>query len=136
VLALGADAGSGRGCGKANQAAETAGASLDALQRELDGIDLSAASPEALKAKLGPAVESLSATLGEIKDQASAENIKKALEPMIAKLSQAKQALGQELPSSEELAARLDALEAKFQGNEAVMKVLKPLIDKLRQLLQ
>ena len=119
---------------KANQAAAAAVASLEALQRELDEIDLSAVSPEALKAKLGTAVESLSATLGEIKDQATAENIKEAVEPLVAKLSEAKQALGEELPSREELQAELEELKVRFKDNAAVQKVLQPLIDKLQEL--
>lgn len=119
---------------KANQAAEAASASLEALEKELDGIDLSAVSPEALKAKLGTAVESLSATLGEIKDQATAENFKAALEPVVAKLSEAKHALGEELPSREELQAELEELKVRFKDNAAVQKVLQPLIDKLHEL--
>lgn len=119
---------------KANQAAAAAVASLEALQRELDEIDLSAVSPEALKAKLGTAVESLSATLGEIKDQATAENIKEAVEPIVAKLSEAKEALGEELPSREELQAELEELKVRFKDNAAVQKVLQPLIDKLQEL--
>lgn len=121
---------------KANQVADAAGASIDALQQELEAVDLSGVTPEALKAKLAIAVESLSAKLGEIKDQASAENVKQALEPVVAKLGAAKHALGEELPSREELALELDALETKFHDNEAVMKVLQPLIDRLRQLLR
>jgi len=121
---------------KMNAAASTASAGLEALETELEALDLSALTPEVIKEKAGAAARSLAAALEGIKDRASAEQVRDAVEPLVTALGEMKDALGDELPSKESVAQTLRDLEREFEGNERVMKVLQPLIDELRGLLE
>ena len=99
------------------------------------GDDLSKLSVDDMKKKTGEIVDMLETEFEAIKDEASAIDVRKATEPLIQSLSSLKTSLGEKMPSMADLNAALDKLEKKFQGNESVMKVLRPLIDKARQLL-
>ena len=97
--------------------------------------DLSKLSAEDMKKKAGEIVGMLQTKFESVKDEASAIDVRKTAEPLIQGLGSLKTALGDKMPSMADLSAALDRLESKFQGNESVMKVLRPLIDKARQLL-
>ena len=98
--------------------------------------DLSKLSVDEMKKKTTELVGMLEAKFEQIKDEASAIDVRKAAEPMIQGLSSLKTTLGDKMPSLADLESALDRLETKFQGNESVMKVLRPLLDKARALLR
>lgn len=117
---------------KMDQAHAQASAALE----DLENLDLSALSPEALQAKAGQVGEYLSDKLEEIDDQASAERVKTTIQPYVDKLVQMKDAIGERMPDMSSLSDTVDDLKARFADNESVMSVLQPLIDKLQALFE
>lgn len=117
---------------KMDQAHAQASAALE----ELENLDLSALSPEALQARAAEVGEYLSDKLEEIDDQASAERVKTTIQPYVDKLVQMKDAIGERMPDMSSLSETVDDLKARFADNESVMSVLQPLIDKLQALFE
>ena len=116
---------------KMDEAADKAGSALESVK----DLDLGSLSPDALKEKAAEYTESLGSKLGEIKDKASAMDVSKAAEPVVDMLSKAKDILGENMPDLSSLTGVVDDLKSKFGGDEGVMSVLKPLLDKLQSLL-
>jgi hypothetical protein len=116
---------------KMDEAANKAGGALESLK----DIDLGSLSPDALKEKANSLTDSLATQLGEIKDKASAMDVKKAAEPVVDMLSKMKGMLGENMPDLSSLNGVVDDLKAKFNSDEGVMGVLKPLLDKLQSLV-
>lgn len=102
--------------------------------------DLGNLSVDELKAKVSNVSKDLSQKLSqsfdEIKDKASALDVKQAVEPMVEQLSKLEAMLGEKMPSMESLRGALEELKTKFAGKEDIMEVLRPLIDKLQALLR
>ena len=120
----------------AKDAMDKVGQAAGDMASKVKDIDLSALSPEAAKAKVSEWSTELGNKLGEIKDKASAESIVKSFQPVADKLAQAKQMLGDKMPSMEALKTKVNELKQKFAGDKSVMDVLEPLIDKLQTLFQ
>jgi hypothetical protein len=74
--------------------------------------------------------------LGTITDQASALKAADVIGPLASQLESLKQKLGASLPSMESLESAIQAVEARFASDPAVMDTLKPLLERLRGLLQ
>jgi hypothetical protein len=117
---------------KMDQAHAKASAALE----DLENVDLSALSPEALQAKAGEVGEYLSDKLEEIDDKASAERVKANIQPYVDKLVQMKDAIGERMPEMDSLSEAVEDLKARFADNESVMSVIQPLIDKLKALFE
>lgn len=100
----------------------------------LEGLDPSKLGVEGMQQKTDELIGMLKSKFESIQDEAGAIDVKKTAEPLIAQLGTLKTALGDKLPSLAELSKVVDDVEAKFQGNEAVMKVLKPVLDQVRKL--
>jgi hypothetical protein len=121
---------------KMDKAAENASATFDSLKREFEEIDLSGLSPEALKAKANAAAEALSEKLDEIDSPETAEKVKRAVEPVVDFLNRVKTAIGERMPSMDELQAEVEELRTRIQNDERVRKVLDPLLEKLDRLFE
>jgi hypothetical protein len=117
---------------KMDQAHAKASAALE----DLEHVDLSALSPEAIQQKAGEVGDYLSDKLEEIDDQASAERVKANIQPYVDKLIQMKVAIGERMPDMDSLSDAVDDLKARFADNESVMSVIQPLIDKLKALFE
>lgn len=101
----------------------------------LEKLDLGKLGADEMKQKATELASMLGTKLQEIKDEASAIDVRKAVEPALTQLASLKTALGDKLPSMSQLATIVDGLKAKFQGNEAVMKVLQPILDQVQKLI-
>lgn len=98
--------------------------------------ELSKMSVDDMKKMAGDLVADLSKSFDKVKDQASAVDVKKTVEPLVDKLSTLKKTLGDKMPSLDSLQGTIDQLKTKFGGDGEIMKVLQPLLDKLQQLLR
>jgi hypothetical protein len=119
---------------KMDKAAENASATLDSLEQELEELDLSGLSPEALGQKAKDAAAALSRKLDEINSPETAEKVKRAVEPVVDFLGRAKTAIGERMPSMDELQAEVEALKERIANDERVKQVLDPLLEKLDRL--
>lgn len=117
------------------KASDVVASGKDALGK-IEDLDVSKLSVDGMKAKVGELTAALSKSFETIKDEASAIDVEKSVEPMIDSLRTLKDSLGAQMPSMDSLKATVDQLKMKFAGNESVMKVLQPLLDKLQQLLR
>ncbi|MEM7311422.1 MAG: hypothetical protein AAF682_32455 [Planctomycetota bacterium] len=104
-------------------------------QEALGELDLSALSPEAMTEKAGELLGGVTSKFDEIKDVASAENVKSELEPMLGQIAKLKDVLGDKMPNLDSLKTAADDLMSKFGGDTEIMKVLQPVIDKIKTML-
>ena len=79
---------------------------------------------------------SIAKELGTITDQASALKAADVIGPLATQLESLKQKVGASLPSMDSLESAIQAVETRFASDPAVMATLKPLLDRLRALLQ
>ena len=79
---------------------------------------------------------SIARELGTITDQASALKAADVIGPLASQLESLKQKLGASLPSMESLQSAIQAVEARFASDPAVLDTLKPLLERLRGLTQ
>lgn len=98
--------------------------------------DLSKMGVEDMKKMANDLAGDLSTSFAKIKDQASAVDVKKTVEPLLDKLTTLKKTLGDKMPSLDSLQGTIDQLKTKFGNDGEIMKVLQPLLDKLQQLLR
>lgn len=98
--------------------------------------DLSKMGVEDMKKMANDLAGDLSTSFAKIKDQASAVDVKKTVEPLLDKLTTLKKTLGDKMPSLDSLQGTIDQLKTKFGDDGEIMKVLQPLLDKLQQLLR
>ena len=109
---------------------------IESGKQALEDIDLSKLSVDGMKEKVGELGGMLTSKLESIKDEASAVDVKKAVEPVVDQLSKLKGALGDNMPSMDQLGGIVDSLKSKFGGDEGIMSVLQPLIEKLQNLMK
>ncbi len=100
-------------------------------------LDLSKLSVEGMQEKVDELTESLTAKLAEIQDRASAVKVSDAADPLVDQLARLKEALGAaSMPALDSLQAKVEELERKFSSDPQVMEALKPLLERLRALLE
>jgi len=109
---------------------------VDKAKDAAGDLDLEGLSPDALKGKAEDMIGSVTSGLGDIKDLASAEQIKEKLMPMLDKFGDLKGLLGDKLPDVSSLSTAVDTLKSKFAGNAEIMDALKPLLEKLTTFLK
>lgn len=98
------------------------------------GYDASKLTPEAAKAEATKIVNQAAAKLGSIKDAVSAESVSKELQPLLDKLGPLKAAAGKLDLSS--LQKTVTDLIAKFKDDPKIQAALKPLLDKITNLMK
>lgn len=108
---------------------------MDSSKAALEDLDLGSLSVDGMKDKVGELAGMLGSKLEGIKDEAGAIDVTKAVEPVVDQLSKLKGALGDNMPSMDQLKGVIDGLKTKFGGDDSIMKVLQPLIEKLQSLL-
>jgi len=91
---------------------------------------------DTLKAEGEKLVSQIGTQLGEIKDQATAENVSKQLEPVLASLASLKDKLGLQNLDMSSIEKAIDDLTSKFSSDSNVMGVIQPVIDKLKALMK
>jgi len=107
----------------------------DSLEK-VENLDLSKLSPETMKETVSKLVDEIASKLGDVKDLASAENLKEKVGPALEKMSKLKDVLGEKMPELSALKDAAQKLKSQFEGDSAIMKVLQPLIDKVQNLLK
>jgi hypothetical protein len=117
----------GAGCDGDVKAGKEGGVGIEGLDVEKLGVD-------GMKQKVSEIASSLTSKLQGIQDEAGAIDFKKTAEPMLQQLDTLKTSLGASLPDLSDLRKAADAVETKFKGNDAVMKVLQPVLDQVRKL--
>ena len=115
-------------------AAETTKSATEAAAQALESVDLSKLTPEALAEKAKSIVADVSAQLGSLKDSQGAKDLVAKFQPLVDQLAAAKGTLATHKVDLSALKTALDGVATKFASNEEVMKVLQPLIDKLKSL--
>ncbi len=131
------------GCGEENK--ETMASAKDSLSAaagklseaagELKNLDLGALSGDALEEKASELKGMLADKLSDIKDQASAESARDMLNPILDKLEQAKKMLNDKMPNMDAVKNAANQLKEKFAGDQGVLKVLQPLLDRINALM-
>ncbi len=118
---------------------KTEGAAADvknAAKSAAESLDLSKLSGDALKTGVAKTFTDLTAKLGEVKDEASIKDLISKFGPQIDQLSGMKSKLTGMLPDTTGLTKVIGSLTEKFKGNEGVMKLLQPFLDKITALLK
>jgi predicted small secreted protein len=121
------------GCNK------TEGAATDitnAAKKVAESVDFSKLSGDALKTQVGQTFTNLTAGLNSIKDEATAKDLIGKFGPMIDSLTSMKSKLAGNLPDTSAITKALGDVAAKFKGQEGIMKVLQPFLDKVTALLK
>ena len=77
----------------------------------------------------------LTENFSSVKDLASAEKLKEMAGPVLENLGKVKGMLGDKMPSMESLGGAVETLKSKFSGDASIMKVLQPIIDKVKGLM-
>ncbi|MEX1023465.1 MAG: hypothetical protein WD226_00180 [Planctomycetota bacterium] len=99
-------------------------------------FDFSDMNVDALKAKANEIGDELANDLRNISDRASAENVRREVQPALDALSRLKDRLGDNLPDMSDVQRTVDDLEARFADNEEVRSVLDPVLERLRNLTE
>lgn len=118
----------------ADSAMEAGSGMLDSI-KDLDVSDLGSMSADKVKEMFSGASGSIAETLGGISDVASAEKAKDMIAPMLDKLGSMKDMLGDNMPSMDSLKGAISGLTEKFSGDNSIMSVLQPILDKLQSLV-
>ena len=105
------------------------------MAEDWKAIDWSALDPDRLRESGGALMAWLVATLGEIRDSRTAEQVVAYVTPILDAAGDSLVALGEELPDRAELRSITDELRARFAEDEGVMRHLAPLLERLSSLL-
>ena len=131
----------GAGCG--DEGAVAAKGAIDAAADaakvavdELAKIDLSALSAESLRATAVEATVWLVARLEEVRDSETAREVAAAVEPVLERIVELAERMGDELPSRTELAGRVSVLRERFADDAGVRGAIGDLLDRLAAALQ
>ncbi len=117
--------------------AESAAADIkNQTKSAVEQLDITKLSGDALKNKVSSTFTELTTSLGNIKDEVSAKDLVAKFGPAIDSLSGMKSKLAGMMPDSSVLTKAISSVTEKFKGNDAVMKVLQPLLDKIGALLK
>lgn len=152
ILPLALALGLATGCSKSETNAAGAGGAAGTLGDAAKGLadkaksafgDLSSIDPSSFATleagklqEIGKtAMAAIASQLGSIKDVAGATSFKTTVEPMLAKLTSLKSALNGKLPDMDTVKTAIAAATTKLTGNADVMKVLQPVLDKLKGLV-
>ena len=125
------------GCGGESEAGKTGapGATGTDKPAGTKDIDLGKLGSDEMKSQAQELVSSLATKLEGIKDEAGAIDVKKAVEPILQQLSTMKTSLAGKMPDLSSLTKAVEALKTKFKDNEAVMKVIQPVLDQISKLV-
>ncbi len=118
-------------CGKDGDLAEN---TVAAASNAVDSLDLSKLSPEALGEKAETIVGDLSQQLTNLKDSQGAKDLVAKFQPLVDQLAQAKSTLMSQSVDLSPLKDAVSQVTAKFGSDQETMKVLQPLIDKIKSL--
>lgn len=120
----------GASCGdKGVSAGELAGKVKNAA--ESVDFDVSKLSSEELTGKMTELSGSVVEKLGSITDIDSAKDAVGMLGPIVEKMGSMKTMLGDKMPDLGALKTAAEGLASKFGGDEGIMGVLKPVLDKI-----
>jgi len=115
----------------ADKAAAGAMGAMDSLKN----MDFSKMEPAKLAEAGKNVMSDIASRLGNIKDLASAKTVKETLEPMMDKLGSLKTSLNGKLPNMEAVTTAITKLKAEFPSGSEVMNLIKPMLDKLSNLV-
>jgi len=118
--------------GKAGEAAKSA---VNTLTEKFGNIDWSKLAPDKLKEMGGELVSTVATKLSEIKDSDTAKSIASHVTPLLEKAGSSLKALGDKLPGRADIKLKVDELRAKYANDEGIMSHLKPVLDKLSEIL-
>ncbi|MBK9383717.1 MAG: hypothetical protein IPN34_02670 [Planctomycetes bacterium] len=109
----------------------------DALgkMKDLDVSQLSSMSPEKMQELGKSAMGAIATQLDQVKDMASAEKAKGAIDPILEKLGALKGALAGQLPDVSKITEAIQGLQTRLGSNLDVMNALQPLLGKLQGLI-
>jgi hypothetical protein len=114
-----------------------AGKAAEALRnlKDLDVSKLSTMSPEQVQELGKTAMTEVATQLDRVKDKATAENAKQALDPILEKMGALKGALAGKLPDASQVQAAIQSLQARLGMNGDVMSVLQPVLSQIKGLI-
>ncbi|MFT5288373.1 MAG: hypothetical protein ACI8QS_001991 [Planctomycetota bacterium] len=99
-------------------------------------IDLSSLNLDQVKEKFSGATASMTEGLSGIKDLATAQNFADTFGPLMEKMGAMKDLLGDKMPDMSSLGGMVSGLTEKFSGDDSIMAVLKPILEKVTALVQ
>ena len=102
----------------------------------LGDIDLTSLSVDQVKEQFSGATASMTESLGGIKDLATAENFAEKFGPLMDKMGSMKALLGENMPDMSSLGDMVSGLTEKFSGDDSIMGVLKPILEKVTALVK
>jgi len=107
---------------------------LDKTRERIENFE--GLSTERLQEIATKSVDTVVTKFGEVKDEVSAKSLKENLEPVLRELVALKQLLGKNLPDMSALKTKLAELKQKYGDDEKIMAALKPLFDRIAQLVE
>ncbi|MCK6446421.1 MAG: hypothetical protein L6Q99_08535 [Planctomycetes bacterium] len=113
---------------------EQANAAVDGANAKLESIDFSKLTPEALKSNASTLFTDLGKELEGLKDAQGAKDLVAKFQPMLDQLGGLKDKLAGNLDTAS-IQKMVSDVTAKFSSNEEIMKVLQPLLDKVKSLV-
>ena len=93
-------------------------------------------STERLQEIATKSIDTVVTKFGEVKDEVSAKSLKENLEPVLRELVALKKLLGKNLPDMSAVKSKLAELKQKYGDDEKIMAALKPLFDRIAQLVE
>ncbi len=108
---------------------------IESGKKAVQDLNLDELGVDGMVAKVGDLGDSLKSKLEGIQDKAGAIDVAETMGPVVEQLNKLKKALGDKMPTIEGLNGVVTNLKDKFSGDESVMKVLQPLLDKLKNLM-
>lgn len=103
--------------------------------KDLDVSKLSTMTPEQVQELGKTAMTAVATQLDQVKDKATAENAKQALDPLLEKLGALKGALAGKLPEVSQVQTALQSLQARLGMNGDVMSLLQPVLAQIQGLI-
>jgi hypothetical protein len=103
--------------------------------KDLDVSQISSMSPEKMQELTKSAMAAVATQLDQVKDLASAEKAKGAIDPILEKLAALKGAFAGQLPDASKITQAIQDLQTRLGSNLDVMNALQPLIGKLQGLI-
>jgi hypothetical protein len=103
--------------------------------KDLDVSKLSTMTPEQVQELGKSAMTAVATQLDQVKDKATAENAKQALDPILEKLGALKGALAGKLPDAAQVRSAIQSLQARLGMNGDVMSVLQPVLAQIQGLI-
>ncbi len=87
-----------------------------------------------MKQKADEIVASVRSSFDAVRDEVSAAKVRETVEPLLGQLETLKSSLGAKMPSLDSLKNLVADLKARFAGNDAILRVLQPVLDKIQNL--